>query len=189
MREFDIVVLGASAGGLTAIESILMALDKTIEVPIVIVQHLSPDSGDSILTLLKKYSPIEFIEPLDKYNVMDKHIYIAPAGYHLSIERDKTFSISLDPKVNYCRPAIDVLFESAAEVYFDRTLGILLTGANNDGTNGFKSIKRFNGTTIAQDPKEAQIRVMPETAINAGYVDYVFNLEHIGIMLNKVLKE
>lgn len=189
MREFDIVVLGASAGGLSAIENILLALDEDIKVPIVIVQHLSEDSGDAIFNLLKKYSPIEFVEPLDKCKIIDKHIYIAPAGYHLSIEEDKTFSLTQDPKVNYCRPAIDVLFETAAEVYFERTLGVLLTGANSDGTQGFRLIKKFKGTTIAQDPEEAQIRVMPESAIKAGYVDYVLNLNKIGIMLNKTLKE
>ncbi|MGL1891077.1 MAG: chemotaxis protein CheB [Spirochaetaceae bacterium] len=189
MDDFDIVVIGASAGGLSALESILMNINRYIKVPIVIVQHLSANSGDSLVTLLKKYSVIELSEPIDKEFIMDNHVYLAPADYHVMIEKDRSISLSLDPKVNYCRPAIDVLFETAAEVYYEKTLGILLTGANCDGTNGFKVIKKFKGTTIAQNPEEAQIATMPESAINAGYVDFVLNLKEISIMLNRVLKE
>lgn len=189
MRKFDIVVIGASAGGLAALQSILANLDKDISVPIIIVQHLSSDSGVSILNLLKKYSVIELSEPIDKENLLGHHVYLAPADYHLMVQRDRTFSLSLDPKVNYCRPAIDVLFETVAEVYLDKTLGIILTGANKDGTLGCMAINKFSGVVIVQKPEEAKIPVMPQSVIEAGIADYILTLDEIYNMLNVELKE
>ncbi len=189
MPQFSICVLGASAGGLSALEVILRGLDPEIDVPIIIVQHLSPDSGDAIVNLLKKYSKIELTEPEDKEVLKGNHIYLAPADYHVMIENDKTLSLNLGPKENFCRPAIDVLFETAAEVYFEKTLGVILTGANKDGTKGCLTIKNFSGVVIAQDPTEALISVMPLGAIEAGAADYVLTLKEITKMLNKVLKE
>ena len=189
MSKFDIVVIGTSAGGLGALQQILGNLDRQIKTPIVIVQHLSSDSGDSIFNLLKKYSTIEMFEPVDKQPILENHIYLAPADYHLLIEKDKTFSLNLDPKENFCRPSIDVLFETAAEVYFEKTLGVILTGANIDGTKGCIKIKKFLGQIIAQDPDEAVISVMPLGAINSGTADYVLSLKNIAIYLNRVLKE
>ena len=104
------------------------------------------------------------------------------------VEKDFTFSVSLDPKVNFCRPSIDVLFETAAEVYMDQILGIVLTGANHDGTNGCKIIKKFGGTVVAQDPDEASNPTMPEGVINSGYADYILTLNDIHKMLNETLK-
>lgn len=188
MSDFDVVVIGASAGGLSALEVILRGVDKDISVPIVIVQHLSPDSGDAIVSLLKKYSNIELSEPIDKESVLDNHIYLAPADYHIMIEKNKTFSLNLGPKENFCRPAIDVLFETASEVYFERVLGIVLTGANKDGTRGALAIKNFSGVVIAQQPEEALIPVMPLGVIESGAADYVLTLKEIVTMLNRVLK-
>ncbi len=187
MRRFNIAVIGASAGGLSALEAILKVLDKDLSTPIIIVQHLSPDGGDAILKLLKKYSLIELSEPTDKELLENNHIYLAPPDYHLMIEDDHSISVYMGPKENYCRPAIDVLFETAAEVFLDKTLGILLTGANRDGTRGLRVIKDFSGVTVAQDPKEAQIAVMPQSAIDNGAVDHILTLEQIGKMLNRVL--
>lgn len=189
MGSFDIVVMGCSAGGLSALEAILSRLKNPIETPIVIVQHLSPDSGDSILKLLNKYSDVEVYEPTDKELVEGGKIYLAPPDYHLMIESDRTFCLNMGPKENYSRPSIDVLFETAAEVYQDRCLAILLTGANRDGARGMAVIKDFNGVTIAQDPLEAQVPIMPKSAIKAGVVDYTFTLDKIGDRLNEVLKE
>lgn len=189
MGKFDIVVIGTSAGGLSALESILKTLNGGLNAPIAIVQHLSPDSGDSILNLLNSYTSMDVTEPVDKELLLKDRIYLAPPDYHLMIESDRSFCVNMGPKENYCRPSIDALFETAAEVYLNKTLGILLTGANKDGTNGLKTIKKFGGITIAQDPKEAQIATMPQSAIEEGVVDYIFTLDEIGSMLNRVLKE
>ncbi|QEN04929.1 chemotaxis protein CheB [Thiospirochaeta perfilievii] len=189
MAKYDVIVVGASAGGLSALEKILSGLEKDFSIPIIIVQHLSPDSGDSILSLLKKYSVIELSEPCDKEVILNNHVYLAPADYHIMVEKDKTFSLILGPKENYCRPAIDVLFETAAEVFFDKTLGILLTGANTDGTKGCIAIKKFSGTVIVQDPEEATMAVMPLGAINANAADFVLSLKEIVEKLNFYIKE
>lgn len=189
MGKYEIVVIGCSAGGLGALEKILSSLDRKLEIPIAIVQHMSPDSGDSVLKLLDRYSKIDVCEPLDKDLIVGPRIYLAPAGYHLMVESDKSFSINMGPKENYSRPSIDVLFDTAAEVYQEKVLGIILTGANRDGTRGIKAIKEFGGTTIAQDPKEAQIATMPKSAIDSGCVDYILNLNEIGRFINNVLKE
>lgn len=189
MNKFDIIVIGASAGGLAALEKILPTLGSYIPIPIVIVQHISPDSGNAIVNLLQKYSGVELSEPLDKEPILANHIYLAPADYHLMIEKDKTFSLNFGPKENYCRPSIDVLFETASEVYLSRTLGIILTGANTDGTKGCLSIKKYSGTVIAQDPNEATISVMPLGAINANCTDFILNLDDISKMISNELKE
>ena len=189
MTQFDIVVIGASAGGLSALEVILRGLDADINIPIVIVQHLSPDSGDAIVNLLKKYSNIVLSEPEDKEILKCNHIYLAPADYHVMIEKNRTISLNLGPKENFCRPSIDVLFETASEVFFEKTLGVILTGANKDGTKGCIAIKKFSGIVIAQEPTEALISVMPLGPIEAGVVDYVLTLKEISKMLNRVLKD
>lgn len=189
MNSFDIVVIGTSAGGLSALATILTNLEDHLDFPIVIVQHMSADSGDSVLNLLKKYSTLELTEPIDKERVLGNHIYLAPPDYHLMIERDHTFTLTLDPKINYCRPSVDVLFETAAEAYLEKTLGIVLTGANRDGTEGALAIKKFSGVVIAQDPEEAKVNVMPQCVIDSGSADYILTLKGICSMLNKINKD
>lgn len=189
MKRPGIVVIGASAGGLSTLEKILENLNPGILTPILICQHMGSDTGDSIMKLLKKHSVVEVSEPIDKEVILDNHIYIAPADYHMVVEGDRSISITIGPKVNYCRPSIDVLFESAAEAYLGRTLGVLLTGANCDGTAGFKKIKDFGGITIAQDPNEAEVDVMPDCAIKKGLVDHILPVNKITEFLNRVLVE
>lgn len=189
MKRPGIVVIGASAGGLSALEKILENLDPGIITPILICQHLGSNSGDSVMRLLKKHSVVEFSEPIDKEQILENHIYLAPADYHLVVEDSNSISVTLGPKVNYCRPSIDVLFESASEAFLNKTMGVLLTGANCDGTEGFKKIKEFGGVTIAQDPNEAEVDVMPDSAIKKGLVDYVLPVNGIVEFLNKVLVE
>lgn len=189
MAKYDIVVIGASAGGLDAFRKILSKLDENIKTPIVIVQHMGADSRDSILNLFKKYSTIPIVEPLDKDYILENKIYLAPADYHIIIEHDKSISLNLGPKENFCRPSIDVLFETAAETYFEKTLGIILTGANNDGAKGCRRIKECSGYVIAQDPNESTISIMPQSAIDTGCVDKILTVEEIVVILNSELKE
>lgn len=189
MRRPEVVVIGASAGGLAALEKILESLSPEIITPILICQHLGPDSGDSVMKLLKKHSVIELLEPNDKELILDSHIYIAPANYHMVVEVDRSISVTIGPKVNYCRPSIDVLFDSASEAFLGKTLGILLTGANSDGSEGFKSIKSAGGVTIAQDPEDAEVETMPMSAIKRGLVDIILPLDKIIELLNRVLVE
>lgn len=186
MIKPSVVVIGASAGGLSVLEEILKSLNPNILTPILICQHLGPESGDSIMKLLRRHSSIPLSEPEDKELILDNRAYIAPADYHMVVERDRTLSITLGPKVNYCRPSIDVLFETAAEAYLDKVLGIILTGANCDGTEGFRKIKSFGGYTIAQDPKDADVEYMPECAIKEGLVDEILSAKDIIKLLNSL---
>lgn len=189
MIKPEVVVIGASAGGLSVLERILSSLKPDIFTPILICQHLGPESGDSVMKLLRKHSTVPLSEPEDKELIIGNRVYIAPADYHMVVERDRTISITLGPKVNYCRPSIDVLFETAAEAYLDKTLGIILTGANCDGADGFEKIKSFGGMTIAQDPVEADVEYMPDCAIKRGLVDRVLGVEDIIKLLNSLLME
>ena len=107
-------------------------------------------------------------------------MYVAPPDYHLLVEMDKTFSLSSDPLVQFSRPSVDVLFESAAQAYKDKVVGILLTGANNDGAQGISMIRKMGGMTIAQDPGEAQYSMMPQAGIETGHVQFVWKLREIG---------
>ena len=174
-----IVVIGASLGGLKALRKVLQAFPENFPLPVAIVQHRDKSSGDPLSDFLKDFCHLETREILDKDEILPGRVYVAPADYHVLVE-EGWFSLSTDELVQYSRPSIDVLFETAAVTYGARTLGILMTGANRDGTNGLRSIQKHGGVTIAQDPTTAECRVMPESAIDAGVVDHVVPLELIG---------
>lgn len=177
LKDFDAMVIGVSAGGFKALSEILPYLPPDWPMAIVIVQHLHPTSdcyhikhfSSCCSLLVKAAEEKEAIEP--------GVIYFASPQYHLLIERDRTFSFSCENKVSFSRPSIDVLFESAATAYGSRLVGIILTGANNDGTFGLSTIKQYGGMTIAQDPKTAEVPFMPQAAINDSAVDFVLGLE------------
>lgn len=177
--KYRAVVIGASAGGIHAIKAIIMALPGNFHLPIIIVQHISPLSDNYWITLMDSLSALTVKEADEKEKIRKGTIYITPPNYHLLIERDETFSLSIDPKVNYARPSIDVLFESAADVYKDHLIGVILTGANSDGANGLRRIKEYGGLAIVQDPATAESASMPAAAIAATQVDYILPLEEI----------
>lgn len=125
----------------------------------------------------------------EKEEIENGVVYFAPPNYHLLIERDHTFSLSADRRVNFARPSVDVLFESAANAYGSELIGVILTGANNDGARGLKKIKDMGGLTIVQDPASAEARYMPEAAIEeVQTVDYILPLEKIKTILIKLAK-
>jgi two-component system, chemotaxis family, protein-glutamate methylesterase/glutaminase len=183
------VVIGISAGGLQMLSKILLTLKKKFTFPLLIVQHLHKSQVHFMYEFLNKKSALILKEADEKEKIKPGHAYFAPANYHMLIENDETISLSVDPKVNFSRPSIDVLFESAADVYKDELVGILLTGANNDGAAGIKKIKEHGGITIAQDPEEAQFPVMPQSAICTGKVDYILKIEEIINFLNHLTIE
>lgn len=177
--KYRAVVIGASAGGIHAIKAIIMALPGNFRLPVIIVQHLSPFSDSYWITMMNGMSQLVVKEADEKEKIVKGNIYIAPPNYHLLIERDETFSLTVDPKVNYARPSIDVLFESAADAYGNQLIGVILTGANSDGANGLRRIKECGGLTMAQDPDTAESATMPASAIAASRVDYILPLEEI----------
>ncbi len=165
--------MGCSAGGLEILRVILPELRAELPWPVIVVSHTTADSGGLLADLLSRYCRLAVIDAQDKAPIMPGVIYIAPAGYHLLVEKDKTFALSVDAKVCNVRPSIDVLFESAAEAFAGRLIGVLLTGANEDGCQGMAVIKAEGGLTIAQSPETAFAEVMPRSAITAGVVDLV----------------
>jgi two-component system chemotaxis response regulator CheB len=177
------VVLGASTGGLHALQTILKALPVNFPGVILIVQHRKFVAEDLFLSLLRSICQLPAAEVIDKMAINPGHIYLAPPDYHLMIEQDRSLSLSIDPPVSYARPSIDVLFETAAETYREQLVGVLLTGANHDGTAGMRKIMQYGGVTIAQDPGTAESSIMPQSAIDAGVVDHVLPLSEIGPFL------
>ncbi len=185
---YEVIVIGVSAGGLNALTSILAALPKDFPLSVVIVQHLHHDSDDFFPRYLDELCNIHVKEAASRENIKPGVVYIAPSGYHLLIERDRVFSLSVDPPVNFSIPSIDVLFESAAWAYKDKLVGVILTGANSDGSQGLKMLKEYGGLTIVQDPETAESPEMPRAAIKVVDVDHMIPLDEIGGFLSVINK-
>jgi len=186
--KYEAIVIGTSSGGMNALKFLFSSLPVDFSIPIIIVQHISPCSDDQWIKLLNNNSKLYLKEADEKEKIEHGKVYIAPPNYHLMIERNKTFSLTIDERVNYSRPSIDVLFESAAEAYKNKLIGVILTGSNNDGTNGIKRIQECGGLTIAQDPETAESSYMPASAIAAIQPDYILALENIIELLIKLDK-
>jgi two-component system, chemotaxis family, protein-glutamate methylesterase/glutaminase len=188
-KRFEAIVMGASLGGMTAIGTILMALPRSFSLPIIIVQHISPSSDNYWINSLQKNSLLTIREADEKEKIRGGVVYIAPPNYHLLVERDHTFSLSVDERVSFARPSVDVLFESAATAYGEKLIGIVLTGGNKDGAEGLKKIKEKGGLAIVQDPKTAEAQSMPESAIASTAVDHILSLQSIIELLIKQSNE
>ena len=134
--RYEAIVIGVSSGGMNAMKVIFSLLPEDFNTPIIIVQHISPRSDKQWISILNYMCKINVKEVDEKEKIEKGNIYIAPPNYHLLIEKDKTFSLTIDERVNFARPSIDVLFESAAEAYTNKLIGVVLTGSNNDGTKG-----------------------------------------------------
>jgi two-component system chemotaxis response regulator CheB len=181
--RYKAVVMGLSAGGMQALKVFIPALPFSFPLPVAIAQHNSESSDSFLADYLNQIGALTVKEAEDKEPLRSGHAYLAPAGYHLLIEDDQTFSLSVDPRVNYCCPAIDVLFESAADAFGASLIGIVLTGANSDGSRGLKAIKERGGMTIVQNPETAESRYMPQAALEATVVDHVVTLEQLSPLL------
>ena len=179
-KHFEAIVIGASAGGMKALNAILSVLPANFPSPIIIVQHLHPHSDNHLAKILNSKCRLTVKQADEKEEIKNGIVYTAPPNYHLLIEENKTFSLSIDTQVNFSRPAIDVLFETAIYAYRNRLIGIILTGANNDGSVGIKKIKQVGGYVIVQDPKTAETPIMPEATLAITPVDKILPVEQIG---------
>jgi len=184
-KAYDAIVIGTSAGGVEALNQLFRNLPANFEVPIIVVLHLG---NDCVFLPNAFHTPDGIIlrEADEKDPIVPKSITFAPPGYHLLIEQDFTFSLSTEDLVNFSRPSIDVTFESAAEAYGERLLGIILTGANEDGAQGLKHVKALKGLTITQDPAEASSKAMPQAAIIAAKPHYIIKLIKIAELLTRL---
>lgn len=184
---YSVLAVGASWGGVEALSSFVSTLPAGWTLPIVIVQHQHALSGTALERILSRLTSLQVVDVNDKQPIMPGHIYIAPANYHLLVEDDKSFSLSIDAPVNYSRPSIDVTFNSLADVYGGKCIGVLLTGANEDGVEGMRRIHECGGYTMAQSPDEAEVSVMPAAAISAGVVDRIVLLKEIVPIIIRLL--
>jgi two-component system chemotaxis response regulator CheB len=178
MTRPELVALGASWGGVDAMRQILARLPGDLPVTLVLVQHRGREDGDLLVDLLRRSTRLHVSEPEDKEPILPGRVYLAPADYHLLVER-RAFALSVEPLVNHARPSIDVTFDSAAQAYRDRLLAIILSGAGCDGAFGLQRVKALGGTTAVQDPATAQARAMPDAAIASAHPDRILPLDAI----------
>jgi two-component system, chemotaxis family, protein-glutamate methylesterase/glutaminase len=177
------VVMGASAAGGRALVELLSRLPADFRLPIMVVRHLHPDDDGGFAEHLDRASEITVVTVCDKQPITPGQVYVAPANYHLLVERNGTLALSTEGRVSWSRPSIDVLFDSAANVWGPGLMAVLLSGASSDGTQGLGAVKSLGGLTVVQDPATAPYPLMPQSAINVGAAERVMNLKDIGLQL------
>lgn len=183
-RLNELIVIGGSTGSLDVLLNVLPALTPAFSPTIVIVLHRKNSADSTLVSLLASKTRIPVREVDDKEPLLPGFIYLAPADYHLLIEKDLTFSLDDSEKVNYSRPSLDVTFESAADVCGASLVGVLLSGANADGTNGLIAIRKAGGIVVVQKPETAQAAFMPQQAILNASIDYVLDVPELIDFIN-----
>ncbi|RZK49005.1 MAG: chemotaxis protein CheB [Pedobacter sp.] len=186
MKPCSALFIGGSAGSLEVLLKILPNLKANLTFPIILILHRKQGADYLLGDLLRTKTLLTVQEIEEKNKIEVGNIYIAPTDYHLLIERDRSFSLDYSEKVNYSRPSIDVTFASAAEIYKNKLVCLLLSGSNADGVNGLKIVKKFNGHTLAQNPEEASVAYMPKTAIEQNTIDIVLNVSDIANYINQL---
>ncbi len=182
-ERFRAVVAGVSTGGVEALKLVLGALSKDFPLPVMVVAHISQEADNGLALLLDDLCGIRVKEADELEEVAAGTVYLAPPNYHLQVERDATLSLSVDPPVRFARPSVDVLFESAADAFGPALIGVVMTGAGSDGSNGLKRIKEAGGVTVVQDPATAEAASMPKSAIETVSPDYIVQLSGIAPLL------
>jgi len=178
-------VIGASLGGLKALQTLLHGLPPGFPMPLALVLHRHKDDDDLLPAALQKHSALPVTEVADKEPILSGHVYVAPANYHLLAE-PAHFSLSTDEPVEYARPSIDVLFESAADAFGAKVIGVVLTGSSQDGARGAACIQRCGGTVIVQDPATAESPAMPAAALAATHTPFVLRIDQIAAALLQI---
>ncbi len=185
-HHYQAIVMGASAGGMEALLVVLSELPATFGLPILVVQHLHPLERGAFARQLDNMLELKITTARDKERIESGRVYFSPANYHMLVEKGETIALSVDEKVNWTRPAIDVLFESAARVWRQSLVGIILTGANSDGAAGMRCIAEHGGLAIVQDPLTAFSPEMPQACIQATSNELVLSLPEIGDFLQSL---
>ena len=184
----EAVVIGGSAGAIDALLTLFAGLRPPLAVPILVVVHLPEQQESRLVQVFANRSVVPVEEAQPHAPVRAGTIHFAPPGYHLLVESDRSFSLSCDAPVLFSRPSIDVLFESCAEAYGERLLGIVLTGANDDGAAGLARIKALGGVAAVQDPATALHATMPNAAIRLAHPDFVLSLAGLRSLLHTVVR-
>lgn len=185
-RGARLIVIGASAGAVDALSSILPTLPKDYPIPVAVAVHLPPDRGSVMAELFQAKCAIDVREVEDKEPLRPGAAWFAPPDYHVLVESDGRLSLSADEPVHYSRPAIDVLFESAADAYGPDVVGVILTGANADGARGLRAVQLAGGVAVVQTPDRAYATAMPQAALEACPGAHVLNLDQIAGFLREL---
>lgn len=180
------VAIGASAGAVQALLAILPTLPARFALPVLVVVHVPPDRDNALVTLLQSKCQVVVKEAEDKEPIDAGVVYLAPSDYHLLVETDRTLALSTDELVNYSRPSIDVLLETAADAYGSELLGVILTGANHDGAAGLKAVRDAGGVIIVEDPSGAYASAMPQAALEACPSAITMNIDAIASYLSSL---
>ncbi|MCK9813512.1 chemotaxis protein CheB [Pseudomonas chlororaphis] len=183
LPRIEAIVVGASAGGVEALLRVFSEFSAGFCLPVIVVLHLPDERRSQLAEVFARRVALPVKEAEDKQTIVPGTLYFAAPGYHLSVEQDRSLSLSLEARVHHSRPAIDYLFESAADAYGPGLAAVLLTGANQDGAAGLAQVKRLGGLTIVQDPKEAQVSTMPQAALALHRPDYILPLHGISRLL------
>lgn len=187
--DYLAVVIGASAGGLRSLTQLLTNLSDDFALPVFLAQHLHFTDQGRFAEHLNDLTPLCVVEASDKLPIAPRTLYVAPANYHLLVERNGTLALSIDARVNFSRPSIDVLFESAAWVYGAKLIAVILSGASDDGARGMKRIRELGGLNIAEDPESAEYAMMPMAAIKAAGIEAIHPPAGIGQMLSELQRQ
>ncbi len=174
----EIIVMGASAGGVEALQTVLSGLPSDFPAAVLVVVHTSPEEKSHLADVFNRNGNIRAVNALNGSVIVLRHVYVAQPNHHLTVA-NKRMWLTVGPKVNRHRPAIDPLFESAAKAYGDRVIGVVLTGYLDDGSAGLVAIKKHGGIAIVQDPKEAFAPNMPRNALRTAKPDYCLRVEEI----------
>src|SRR5882724_6453137 len=188
MIKRDVIVIGASAGGVKALTAIVGGLPRDLSASVFVVLHVSPHKPSTLPTILGRAGPLEVVHAQDGEVVRNGKIYVAPPDRHLLLETDK-IAVRRGPKENRFRPSVDALFRSAADVYGSRAIGVILSGLLDDGTSGLRSIKRLGGIGIVQKPEDARYPQMPRNALDNVEIEHVCRATEIGALLAKLVGE
>ncbi|WP_025128377.1 chemotaxis protein CheB [Pseudomonas sp. PH1b] len=182
-RRVEAIVVGASAGGVEALLNLFSDFPEGFQLPVIVVLHLPDERRSQLAEVFDRRLALPVKEADDKEQIVPGTLYFAAPGYHLSVEQDRSLSLSQEERLHHSRPAIDYLFESAADAYGHNLAAVLLTGANQDGARGLAEVKRQGGLTIVQDPDEAHVSTMPDAALALHQPDYILPLRGISRLL------
>ena len=178
-RDIDAVAIGASAGGVEVLSVLLSALPASCRASFFIVVHIPRERPSLLADVFGAKCALPVREAEDKEPVQPGTVYFAPPDYHLLLDRGPVLALSSDEPVHFSRPSIDVLFDSAADIYGERLLGLILTGANQDGAEGLAAVGRAGGRTVVQEPSSAAVPFLPEAALQEGPVEFVLSLAQL----------
>jgi len=184
--RYRALIIGGSAGSFQIVTRILNSLGPAFPLPVLLCLHRLKHVRSGFVEALSLKSNIPVSEPCDKEQLRPGNAYLAPANYHMFIELANRVALSTDDPVNHSRPSIDLSFITASNAYRDKLIGIILSGANRDGAFGLKKVADNGGVTIVQDPKESEVKTMPESALQLTKVDYVYSTDQIIRFLQKL---